>query len=815
MSPATSFLRRLVVYSVAMLTAGTLVHLLADTGSPLLYLSADLIPIAMIGSVVFIALVAHEIIAGFITLITGGFYKSKSLNHFLILSVIYLLNLWFAYAHKMGWVNWDFYLHPLVVLFISSLLAVWGIRRQSPQYDNIIDADPFAVYGILALGLLTWSLVSYLQVTANDPGLSTISDLSLYAHLGYGMMFVIYVIGNFINLLGNNMAVYKVLYQPEHMPFFTYRFAGLIATLGFVFVNFWMRPINDTMAAYHNAVADLYLSRGEVLLAEGYYKSGVSFGTYNHHGNYAIANIEVMRNNRTRAIRAYDNATSRRPTEMAFLNQAELLRQQGDKLQSLQVLEEAARAFPRSAHVWNSLGYTYMDLHVADSAALAFRRARRLDPRAPSSAINYTALLAVRDAPLKADSLLTLYDGDKGAKANILALANRQHVALQTSLTLPADSMLSVYDAVLAQNFLLQGAGQDTAIVRTVWTMAGKKQNSSFREQLRFACAMAWYQLGMTGSAITAMQDVALNSLKPERYNNILAQWALEQRAPSVALTYTRFALQQNPQEAQFLNAVALTEAHRTGEAIVAWDSLQRKKTSKLRSLAESMVRVLALPSEQLGNLSGNEPFSASLYRFGDGDSIAFKKFLRQLSSDDQRAKAILERCQRYFDRDELLSAIVTFQLTSGLQLSDRNLLDDIRHFELLMLADRRELNTIAQQINNQQLQFGPDRLAEKIYLAALLDVASGKSTDATAKFQWLVREQPLFSPGVVAAADFMRQQSRDKQLDVYKLLAAALHRHPHSVRILKAYIAEARAAGFDEYADSAAATLQFVLEHE
>src|SRR6185295_4906731 len=220
-----SFLERLVVFSMTLLIIGILVSNFSPLNHPWRYVAVNTLPAAFVLFVFFIIMVAHEIIGGLVTLVSQGTHKSKNLKNFLIISIAYLLNLWLAYWNRITWLDWDFTIHPIVILCTSAVLAVWGIRQRQPQYENIITADPFAVFFILSFGTLSLSVVGYFLASANDIAILSMNDLILYTHIGYGMVFLTYIISNFLDLLRKNMPANRVLYKPTAMPYFSYRFA--------------------------------------------------------------------------------------------------------------------------------------------------------------------------------------------------------------------------------------------------------------------------------------------------------------------------------------------------------------------------------------------------------------------------------------------------------------------------------------------------------------------------------------------------------------------------------------------------------------
>lgn len=60
-------------------------------------------------TIIFIVMVAHEIVAAFVTITTESLKSSKSLQHFLVLTVVYLINVGLMYASKMGFIQWSFF----------------------------------------------------------------------------------------------------------------------------------------------------------------------------------------------------------------------------------------------------------------------------------------------------------------------------------------------------------------------------------------------------------------------------------------------------------------------------------------------------------------------------------------------------------------------------------------------------------------------------------------------------------------------------------------------------------------------------------
>src|SRR5690606_5495661 len=109
------------------------------------------------------------------------------------------------------------------------------------------------------------------------------------------------IVSNFMVMMAENLNAWKVLYKPTRMPYFTFRFAGLIATLAFVFYSNWKEYVYHGMSGFYNHLGDLYTLLDRKTLAEAYYQQGRAYGFQNNRSNYVLAQLEVGKNNLKKA----------------------------------------------------------------------------------------------------------------------------------------------------------------------------------------------------------------------------------------------------------------------------------------------------------------------------------------------------------------------------------------------------------------------------------------------------------------------------------------------------------------------------------
>lgn len=802
-----SFKNRLFIFSGITLLLGILIVNFAEVAYPLLYLSVTGIAAGFVVSIIFIFMVAHEILASFVLIASQSAKQTKSLNHFLIISTVYMINLAIAYAHKIGSIEWNFmYINFYLLITVSGILGIWGHRQREPQYEKIMVADPFGIYFFLSIGTICFATIGYFISTANDSALLTINDAIIYGHLGFGIIFLTYVISNFFAMLANNLPVHKVLYKPSSMPYFTFRFGGIIATLAFVFYNTWQSPVQHAYSGYYNAAGDLYQTLGDNRFAEAFYQQSGTYGFLNHHSNYAIANIEAKKNyNTVKERNYYQRSTKRRPTEFAFINLSQTYQRNGQWLEARLVLNEGLQSFPNSGPLLNALGIVYSKLNLTDSSLNYLQQAIEQRATKEIAEANFIAVAAKNNLSVNADSLLRLIASDnKGVRSNALAFANIQGSKIKMEVDVKADTILNLFSASLINNYLVNHLGElDTIYINKVIATSKKKVNTDYNEALLFASALSLYADGQIGRAFSLLEEITIYSNDQDKYNTILTMWSLENKAPQDALAFIKYALNKPNTDALPVAAIAFTEAGELDEGLIRWDSLRSGPDSTYHDYAAKMMNVLQANRNSLSQLSDEEKYLYSNYRIGIDDSVQFNTTLNEIESEELKARTILARSQRLFEADEVNTAIKTFQKITGLKLLDRALYNQILHFELELLASKGDLQTLLRRINENQITFSGVQKSNEIYFKALQSEQQRDSTEASRLYHWLATANPYHEDAIIAAATYFKTKNKDRLLP-YTIITDALHANPYSVKILKAYSLEAAHLQFNDYANSA-----------
>ena len=811
--PATTFGTRLLAFTVLAAAFAIIVALFSEVPYPFLHLVTTAYLPALVLSILFILMIAHEILVSFVFIASQG--TSKSLRHFSLISFIYLINVFITCLHEMGVIQWEFiYFNLYLLLCTSAMLGIWGFKLREPLYESILSFRPLGAFLYIALGAICFVTIAQLLGNGNDAALKIVRDIIIFSHTGYGIIFLTYIFSNFMVMMAENLPVHKLLYKPNRMPYFTFRLAGLIATLAFVFYSEWRQYVFHGMAGFYNYVADLYVLQNNELLAQDFYEESRKHAFQNHRANYALGNIKASRINFEGAHYNYELANGRRPTEFSLVNRGNLYVWEKNYFDAIQMYLTGKEVMPSSAAIDNNLGYAFGKVHDLDSATLYINRARRSSLTKNSAEGNFLALAAVERLPIRSDSVVKIFDSNSPIViSNALAIATLFDQDIKTPLDPLKEKTLDLYSATLLNNYSIHNAKSiDTAFVRSVHNIAIDSNNYVYSESLKATLAHAYYHQGNVTKALEVLAELAyITNDSRGKYNYIMGLWALDQGNPEIASSYFMHAETADYKDSRFYNAIALTEAGKVFEAFTAWDSIARKGEPNEQEIAVRMKKILAVNSGQALALNDAEKYQYCRYKVGLADTTFFSRISNTFTSADYKAQALLDMARKQFRADNLVSAIKFLNRISGLELTDKNLYQEVRYTELMFLAWRRELNLLASQIN-KGVEFEPGHELEKIWYTALMSEASGDIETARKNYKLLGTWNPYFEEGIIAAANFFRKND-ENTLAAYNILVEAIQVNYNSYRLLSAYADEAGRLGFDLYADSARERIKTILQ--
>ncbi len=801
------FITRLITFSVVTILLILAIYFFAGVDYPFYHLALTAYTPGIILTIVFIIMVSHEIMASFVFIAGQG--TTKSLQHLSIISVIYLVNVVITCFHELGVIEWNFiYINLYLLLTCSAVLGLWGFGQRELMYQNIIPFAPYGAIFFVALATICFATTGQMLNNANDPALRIIRYFIIFSHTGFGVIFLTYLFSNFVLMLARNLPVYKVLYNPTRMPYFTFRFAGLVAMLGFVFFVGWRIFVFNGLAGFYNFAGDLHTLLNNRGFAESFYDQGRIQGFQNHRSNYALATLKTSRYSFDDAHYNYELANARNPSAYSLTNAGNLYLWENKNTQAIQRYHHALQVLEDSGPVQNNLGFAYAKTHDVDSALIYLNAAREHKISKSAAETNFFALATMEFVPIKIDSVLNLFEGHAGTVSNALALSTLQNQEFKTPVSPLDQTQLDLYTATLLNNYIIKYATSlDTTFIQNAYKIASDSINEDFSEALKSSLAFAYYHHGNVSKALEILGELAYISQSYQgKFNYIMGLWALEQGNPELASSYFAYSDTQTFKDARFYNAIALTEAGKKSEAMIAWDTVANGRDEAQKEISARMKRILTVQPSQVMLLNDAEKYQYCRYNIKLSDSLLFNRISNSFESADYKAQALLDYSRKFFEAELMSPAIRYYNRIAGLELSNKKLYDDVRHGELIMLAYRRELPQLVAQMN-KDISFDDTHFLEKTLYRALIAESNGDSTTADKNYTILSTYNPYFEEGVIAAANYYRTQGRER-LKPYNILAEAIQVNANSVRLLKAYIKEALSQGFDEYASSSAERL-------
>lgn len=798
--PSVSFIIRLASFMALTIVLVVAITLFASVPFPMLHLLITGYTPALILSILFIIMVAHEILSSFVFITGQG--GMSGVKHFSLISFIYIVYIILTALHEMEVIHWDLlYVNVYLLISVSALLGIWGFKLRETLYGNIISFQPFGAYFFVALGSVCLITIAQLLGNANDATLKVIRDIVIFSHAGFGIIFLTYFISNFMAIMAENKPVYNLLYRPTRMPYFTFRFAGLIATLAFVFYSNWREYVYHSMAGFYNYVGDLYMLQGNEAFAISFYDQSRSQAFRNHRANYALATMKTSRLRLEDARHYYELANGKRPTEFSLVNEGDLFFWDNRYFDAIRFFRQSDEKMPTSPALLNNLGFAYGKIHAVDSSVFYLTQAREHTLTKTSAETNFFAVAATEYIPVKTDSIVNLFDaGSPAVMSNALAVATLFSQPLELQREPLTDDPLDLYSATLLNNYIIRNAkALDTTFIHKAYKIATDSINLDYSEALKASLAYAYYHQGQVYKALEILGELTyLTQHYKGKYNYVMGLWVLEQGSPGLAASYFNYAESSNYKHARFYHAIATTESGQVQEAVVAWDSILRDGEDAEKLLSTQMKKVLTAPYSALSALTPGELYQFCRYRITARDTVLFERLVDVFEDPNYKAQVLVDMAVKQFRADNTVSAIQYLNQVGGLQITDKRLYGDIRFLELQLLASRREIATLAKQINDGVV-FDQSRTLEKMLYTALIS-ESGDPKKAEALYKVLSRSNPFFEEGILSSADFFRRKN-PQGLTAYNILVEAIHVNTTSIRLLKAYAAEASRKGFDDFA--------------
>lgn len=579
-------LLRFIVFKVLIVASVALLYIFGKV-TP-----ADLLAYGYPAGMVLVILVAFwvsfEIMIGLTWLATNQTGRN-SLPSFAALSLFYLGNLFLTDLHTSRRIDWDLlYLNPFVVFTISIILGLWGQHKRDTQGASHWPFQPQGASLYLGLVTIALAVLSYVNSTANDSAIESLSQGINYAHLTGGVLFFFYVLLNFGPQMRQGKPVHMVLFKPAYIASFHARGLSVILCVVLMYYsNYYV--FQQGVAGYYNVQGDLAASRQDYRLAETFYQQGAGFDFQNHKSNYGLASLAWIQGDFASAAGFFRQALAKNPSAYAYAGLSRSLTNEELAFDAFFTAREGQRRFPDSGELMSNLAYLHAKANGLDSAQYYYGKSINLTRQSGVPATNLMALYLRKGDTQAAEKLASEQSSDYvSLQVNRKAVELLNGKSSETSLTIGADSVLTLAQFALISNATLADlkTGKTPPVSgKALRTLTQKEGNASYFDDLQYLNALVSYYDGdkLEGLEILSARTMADTAASGDRWRKPLAAFlnreiANEQAPPTSWTGDGSEELMRNPLNIKVLERYT-AEANQRKEPQKAYNALYNALT--------------------------------------------------------------------------------------------------------------------------------------------------------------------------------------------------------------------------------------------
>lgn len=534
----------------------------------------------------FLIMISEENVFAILFLITKNRGGDNNEKHFSVFSLIYLVFLGMVYGKKAGFIRLELpFFDPYVLLIISSGVALWSLKKKKEVYDNILD-DNQALQIFSAIGIIVFSYLALAFSRGNDPVFEGLHYFIIYAHLGFGLMFFLYTVINFVNPLAQGFQVHKIVYRERNFPYATARLAGVVIVTAF-FLYSDQEAFKLFRAGHYNYLGEQAELSKENELADQYFMEASLYGHDNHFSSYKIGYKNLQKGKNKEANYQFERATLRYPTPQAFLNLSNTYGILNEVTPASVSLQSGLNRFPKNNALLNNLGLIYTDLNDFDQAECYFKQANESSSWNHANTVNLW-LIGKGEQPTE-----SYKEGNLAVKSNVLASAIKQNKTFECSFN--KDFLLGtlpLHQSAFLINSLWYFHSEE--VEKLLDESIQRPQNESIYQNSLHALAWFGYKNGELNLSMKRLDQLALQANQEDqaKYLNELGLMALEQMAPKLALDFFERAIANGYNEARLNKAIALLESKRFDDAL-NWMQKLAAQDSAIQTLSDDFSTIL------------------------------------------------------------------------------------------------------------------------------------------------------------------------------------------------------------------------------
>lgn len=384
-----SLMRRFgLLFLCSTVTLSVLIYF-SNIEQPVIWLSENAsIPAAIIAAI-FLLHIGNAFIAG-TTVFLIKLNKGTSLKitlHMLVVFVLYFLLVLFTLLDIMGEVNLPFpTLPPILLMIMSGTIGYFVLRLKLSQVNNNFGHPDLALSLYLvsfAITLWTWGKAGFSE---NQPLYEFFNHFFLYGQVALTLLFFIYLISNFSQVLNSGTDVEKILFKPQFFAYFHMKIGSIMALVILVVFADAIIAIQLSSAST-NINADYYYHTGKPLEAAIMYENSWIQFRRNQKAKNAAAHLRFQLGEPNTAMENLYEAFDAMPTIPNTLLLSSKLHQMDRVFEAVFYLEKALEIFPDNPYLKNNLALLYSKLNRPVDAISSMQSISKKHPVAEANAL--------------------------------------------------------------------------------------------------------------------------------------------------------------------------------------------------------------------------------------------------------------------------------------------------------------------------------------------------------------------------------------------------------------------------------------------
>ncbi|TAE73841.1 MAG: hypothetical protein EAZ85_06045 [Bacteroidetes bacterium] len=794
---------RFLTFLVALLGWAYFVNVSSSVRFPLLFVVVNSLWLPIILTIFFVILTAFEIVRSFFYLLVkynaqGG---SQNITHFSILSGIYWFNLLFLYFDFTGYFRTGLFLPDILIFFgISSILGVWGFCAREPIYIPFFNFKTTGAFLYILLGLIAFSTLNFFFFLGNESFILAIKEFILYAYLGFGATFYVYLIFNFPPLMRDSQPVHKVMFEGISFDFVWARYFALATIIGLSLAS-GHKSYYRSFASISNLKADVYFIHSDFQMANYYYEQ--SF--YNDYSNvracYGLATLSSTQKNFSDQVNYLKNALIRLPNEQSYLRLAALLVEDERPKDAIFLLRSGINNLPKSSKIANNLALLYAEENKPDSTFYFLRKAKKYasDDIPEANLVAYFASSKVVKEGKEALKEININKDNLVGQMNLMALYNNYQQNFEKFDNELWKKSISKKGFGYVYNYALNRNSKDSSALKILKEYDNKDATSQFGTRLQFATAFTHYYKGNAEKGIQAV--VSMPILKTEPYfNTVAGLWLAEQGEFVAAETYFAKAVDLENSQAMLYQAIALSEAGKIEKALPIWEKIivtdGISKESK-----EQAVKVLRVLGDSAKINDDIDRYNFLHYQ-QERIPLAIKKSIfDEIKNEYYKIKIATELVNYSLDLQDNETASYYFDFIKNPKTAHKNTNSAAQYAYLRYLLTRNASPRVLDEM--EKMEWTGIYQYKKDFLKGVALQNVGNTKDAEKYFTNASLTSPYSLEVVLNSAEFYKNIKKDETKS-YQILVESIRGRKFSLPLYKAYALQCLAIHLDNYAEDA-----------